>query len=1595
LGEDPVGAAAQGTRYYSGNSSVLQISADGKVTALADGETTITVVHESGEQVIPVRVVSPVVGTAVIGTDGGVVQGDGGQLVAFGRGQLPANTPVKVTTLQETELAAPPPVVMDFLAAFKLDLGGAEVANGPVQIAVNVPAAVAGETVYFLREFQTDLIDGVMRTYWVPVDTGIVGADGVARSTSPPWPGLTTGGNIMCARGNTPLRTISLETLLESYMVAAQVLALGAATGSLLGVMTAASIAGGLILFPIAYQSTEIALYTSWAGRLYPQVVPVDVGQTTTRIRVRVDTPPAVPMSAPVITGASFVAATGRVTVSGTGLFDANQPSATSRVVFRQGSREIKVNVTGTSGSPSLQVDVPQSVVLGLADIFIERGEQSLAANAGVAGATTKWTRSTASVRVDNPGGYGFVAQYGGVDVLDLQRKGEAGAERVIQRIPVLTEANVGGNLRLITRSVSAVVATSDLSRVFGLVNAETRVVDGISVTLSGGIVVIDGVTLRQVDIDPTTVKPEIVKVAFGASSTAPMALAVDPSGRWLYFAAAGTVYAVDIDPSAATPYRVKAIPLPTMDLPGYPGGRFTPRHINDMAFNSDGTRLYFTVPATEMYNDDPYLAWIRRTPAGGFSRFEGWVMVMNVDEADRPVATAVDPTPANPHQWQQVIATLRGGLEPHGIKATSQPDKMIFTSRLRGAINNPDLVPEFKGLQTITVTNNNPNGFEAKLKTTDVQKLRNSVSSRQLLGVKNPTDVAIMPDLSYAFVVDWWLPLSVGSDSPATLIDYEEKHKTGAKVTIIKDPFGPEPKQLASTTPIPFGFGGHLELSSDNKKLYASYRGAGDILVFDVQNLINRIAAIQALPDTDTYLAEGAGNLFLLERYPIDSLPPVPTSVVAAVAALPVNMPGIQVGPSARGLAVQPNDPLTLIAPIAAENVNSAGANLTFKWKIDESLLGTSNYTAKLFLSTLPPGQGLWPSDPPSDRTPLLEDAAPHPLGVGGGPDNNPNRLWTSPAMISGTNQIDLPYSPNLLTAGQRYYWGVRVFANGNEYTESASFIAQPQSAGTTYNGVTVLTHGFQLSPLGGDERFAAPEPFILLGRMIAEGSGGGVVLEYDKTTGEWVDRRTGKKGKDALQSGKAVVLVSDWKKESDISDSGFSEAAAEALYTSLKDLDNKTSGALFASKLHFIGHSRGTVVNSEIIQRLGTWDAGVNDIHMTTLDPHDFKQEALKVPVGTILGTIETALTLAQAAASAGSVAAPPLAAAIPPLQSIKTAIGRITGLASALGVALDIPYDDFLDPDVKRWTNVSFADNYYQTKGNGAVTYTAGPLSPVSPGSLTATPNGVSIDTANINRALDGLAGFTQDDFKGDIPLRRLGLPIPGTLGFELGLGGPHSRVWQWYAGTADTSLYSFAGAPLYRRAVDAGEIATTTGGLPSFRYNDRPWYWSVPGTVPGSDTSGNPWADPAAIWEGVTNGWYLSQVGGGLDARAALTPVNPDAEPLGNDNTEVSKGQVAVPNVFNGNFENGLRQSLWRRVFGGDTLRFPLSYELPGWSFHGGEGFFIDVPLVGRLDITGLFVFETNPVAAGLDVFNKLYDKVADKLIESLTKHVINK
>ena len=352
-------------------------------------------------------------------------------------------------------------------------------------------------------------------------------------------------------------------------------------------------------------------------------------------------------------------------------------------------------------------------------------------------------------------------------------------------------------------QSIKTVVATSDLSRAF------VAVLPSESPAKPGAVWVIDGVRLAKADADPST--PALDPIVLLYDQT-PTAMALDPKGRYLYVTATSAVFVIDIDPGSPTLHKiVDTITVPTTT------GRFL-----GAAVNADGTRLYLTAPKTELFGsrDTAPKGWT----SGG--RETGNVIVLNVDDGDRPA-----PSATNTRKWRQVIGTLDGGLEPYGIEATAFADKMIFTSRLRGGPNS-----SFGGLQTITVTNDDPLSYAASVKSIDL-RLSNNQNQKYQLYIRNPVDVVVLPDLSYAFVTDWNVPLVVGGC--ACLIEYMEKHALGSKVGVIKNPFEATAKIVAATTPISMAFANDIALSSDGKKLYVNYSSAGDVLVFDVTNLI------------------------------------------------------------------------------------------------------------------------------------------------------------------------------------------------------------------------------------------------------------------------------------------------------------------------------------------------------------------------------------------------------------------------------------------------------------------------------------------------------------------------------------------------------------------------------------------------------------------------------------------------------------------------------------------------------------------------------------------------------------------------------------
>ncbi|MBW2494475.1 MAG: hypothetical protein JRE43_06955 [Deltaproteobacteria bacterium] len=208
------------------------------------------------------------------------------------------------------------------------------------------------------------------------------------------------------------------------------------------------------------------------------------------------------------------------------------------------------------------------------------------------------------------------------------------------------------------------------------------------------------------------------------------------------------------------------------------------------------------------------------------------------------------------------------------------------------------------------------------------------------------------------------------------------------------------------------------------------------------------------------------------------------------------------------------------------------------------------------------------------------------------------------------------------------------------------------PQSAAA---GTTVITHGF-----AADATTPALWTFTMA-EAILEADGDpsdcgaigsetplGTVFLYSPDFGSW-DFYCGSDTPNG-----EIALVFNWAEESDGADTGgtqgFAEAAADALYAALRDpqLAGNFAGVdLLAGDTHFIGHSRGAVVNSDCVERLAA--AGIAVDQVTTLDPH---------PVD---GTLDN------------------------PLGPL-----------------------DWGDRAPITWTNVAFADNYWRADGGGFPAY-----------------------------------------------------------------------------------------------------------------------------------------------------------------------------------------------------------------------------------------------------------------------------------------------
>lgn len=154
---------------------------------------------------------------------------------------------------------------------------------------------------------------------------------------------------------------------------------------------------------------------------------------------------------------------------------------------------------------------------------------------------------------------------------------------------------------------------------------------------------------------------------------------------------------------------------------------------------------------------------------------------------------------------------------------------------------------------------------------------------------------------------------------------------------------------------------------------------------------------------------------------------------------------------------------------------------------------------------------------------------------------------------------------------------------------------------------GSTVIIHGFQPTA-------SLPEWERTMGGRIAERLGNGEVYEYEPADAGFSRLPQFSVGTNSVFE---KVFLFNWADESDNISTGFAEAAADAFFASLIRLQRANPYDHLLSRIHFIGHSRGCIVASEMIERFGALSRDGTDtnilgfpidtqIDATYLDPH-----------------------------------------------------------------------------------------------------------------------------------------------------------------------------------------------------------------------------------------------------------------------------------------------------------------------------------------------------------------------------------------------------
>ena len=492
-----------------------------------------------------------------------------------------------------------------------------------------------------------------------------------------------------------------------------------------------------------------------------------------------------------------------------------------------------------------IAVEVPQSVIAGIADIRVVRLDRVVALG-DCSGTFTTVEKAFASnaLRLPVEGNY----------VLS--------ALRITNEVAVLTQgnpfaANPPAELDLVAR-----IPVAPLPRATSVTKDHTRAYVTYSgdATVAAGVTVIDLVSLQEVDAQPGNAPSlgaadplDRITLPPGAR---PGQIVLDAANRYAYVAdeGRGAVYVIDIDPKSPDFHKssaVRTIVLPEAE---------TLQGLRGIAIGEDGKRLYVAAPNRVSYSRE-------------FRAFSS-VFVINVDSADRPENPAENPK----KYWEQIAEISMDepgktlpGQETFALSNTGDPKRIAFTNRYN----------DTSGFGLIDITNDAVDGFAANVHSIglalgasgDTFDVNNGVSLAFL-----PADAfkeVIGPHPAYAFVGAYNRYItgdpSHDPDAFTESTGFNTPPPAGSNIGLIRDPFSAGAKLVAATTPIPIGVIDNLAFASGYNYLFAGYRGVqvqgagqGAIMAYYLVNMIDTV---------EKTLAAAPEIASRLERLPIERL--------------------------------------------------------------------------------------------------------------------------------------------------------------------------------------------------------------------------------------------------------------------------------------------------------------------------------------------------------------------------------------------------------------------------------------------------------------------------------------------------------------------------------------------------------------------------------------------------------------------------------------------------------------------------------------------------------------------------------------------------